>query len=71
VILFGSDYWQGLRQWIHDRLLEEGKIAAEDLELLHTLDDPQEACEVIQAFNERKLQEQAVPASDRNRSSTR
>src|SRR5438477_5910830 len=32
VILFGSAYWQGLRQCIHEVLLGEGKIAARALE---------------------------------------
>ena len=58
VILFGSSYWQGLKQWIHDRVLTEGKIAPPDLDLLVTTDEPERACEVIQVFNERKLQAQ-------------
>jgi uncharacterized protein (TIGR00730 family) len=63
VILFGSDYWRGLRQWIHDRALSEGKIAPADLELLVLSDDPQHTCEVIRQFNERKLTSEAAAAS--------
>jgi uncharacterized protein (TIGR00730 family) len=40
VVLVGTDYWSGLLQWIRERLLAEGKIAAEDLELLSVTDDP-------------------------------
>jgi uncharacterized protein (TIGR00730 family) len=40
VVLFGSDYWKGLLDWLRGRLLEEGKINAADLELFVTMDDP-------------------------------
>ena len=56
VILFGSSYWQGLKQWIQDRVLKEGKVAPADLELLMTTDEPEQVCEVIESFNQRKLQ---------------
>jgi uncharacterized protein (TIGR00730 family) len=42
VVLVGTDYWSGLLDWIRERLLDEGKIAAEDLELLSVTDDPLE-----------------------------
>src|SRR5438445_6262459 len=56
VILFGSSYWQGLKQWIQDRVLKEGKVAPADLDLLMTTDEPEQVCEVIESFNQRKLQ---------------
>jgi hypothetical protein len=40
VVLFGTDYWKGLLDWLRGRLLEEGKINAADLELFVTMDDP-------------------------------
>jgi hypothetical protein len=40
VVLFGSDYWGGLVDWIRDTMLEGGKIAHEDLDLIHLTDDP-------------------------------
>ena len=55
IVLFGTGYWQGLRQWIHDLVLKEGKIAASDLDLLVLTDDPEQACDVIQRFYERKI----------------
>ncbi|MDX1492465.1 MAG: TIGR00730 family Rossman fold protein [Longimicrobiales bacterium] len=42
VVLVGSDYWQGLVDWIRDRMLVEGKIADDDLNLLFVTDDPDE-----------------------------
>jgi uncharacterized protein (TIGR00730 family) len=42
VVLFGSDYWSGLLDWMRGRLLDEGKISAEDLELFRVCDDVEE-----------------------------
>src|SRR5215207_645017 len=42
VLLVGSDYWGGLVEWLGERLLAEGKIAAPDLELFCLTDDPVE-----------------------------
>lgn len=40
VVLFGSDYWQGLLDWMRDKMLAEGKILAKDLERLFVTDSP-------------------------------
>ena len=47
VILFGRHYWAGLIRWIQSRLVEEGKIAAADLDLLLLTDDPVLAAQVV------------------------
>lgn len=47
VILFGSDYWAGLLDWIRRVMLEEGKISPEDVDLLYITDSPEEAVQVI------------------------
>ncbi|MGI8423999.1 MAG: TIGR00730 family Rossman fold protein [Chloroflexota bacterium] len=47
VILFGSDYWRGLLDWIKGTVLQEGKISPGDLERLILTDDVQEARETI------------------------
>jgi uncharacterized protein (TIGR00730 family) len=39
VVLMGRQYWQGLLDWISERMLGEGKIGREDLELLCVTDD--------------------------------
>jgi uncharacterized protein (TIGR00730 family) len=40
VVLMGSDYWGGLLDWVRERMLAEGMIAPEDLELISVLDEP-------------------------------
>ena len=43
VVLFGVDYWKGLTDWIENTMAVEGKIAAEDLNIMLVTDDPEEA----------------------------
>ena len=55
VVLFGAEYWSGLRDWLAGRVAGEGKIDGKDLNLFHVTDDPAEAVAlVVQAREERK-----------------
>ncbi|MDY6973661.1 MAG: TIGR00730 family Rossman fold protein, partial [Thermodesulfobacteriota bacterium] len=47
IILVGSDYWNGLRKWIEDSLLEQGMISPEDMDLVNIIDDPDEVVKLI------------------------
>jgi uncharacterized protein (TIGR00730 family) len=62
VVLFGRDHWEGLLGWIRDRLLPEGFINAEDIDLLYVTDDPEEAVEtILRSLEERSLESPAEP----------
>jgi uncharacterized protein (TIGR00730 family) len=57
VILFGSEYWQGLLDWLAGPVLAGGKIGAADLELVHVVDDVEQAVRIIlEASDERSAQ---------------
>jgi len=44
VILLGKDYWKDLVGWIRKTMLGKHQlIGPNDLDLLHVIDDPQEA----------------------------
>ncbi|HET6380272.1 MAG TPA: TIGR00730 family Rossman fold protein [candidate division Zixibacteria bacterium] len=47
VVLFGTDYWGGLLQWIRARPLYEEKISPQDLDLLTVTDSVEEVARVI------------------------
>ena len=47
VVLYGSQYWHGMLEWIKGTVLSEGKIAEEDLKLLHLADSPAQIVEII------------------------
>jgi uncharacterized protein (TIGR00730 family) len=54
VVLFGSDYWRGLTDWLKATMATEGKIAPEDLDLMHITDDPADvAAHIVEARRER------------------
>jgi len=48
LILVGSEYWEGLIDWIKDKLLGEKRISLEDLEILQIMDDPEEIVKAVQ-----------------------
>ncbi|SFF36964.1 LOG family protein [Blastococcus tunisiensis] len=52
VILFGTEYWSGLLQWIRTTLAGTGTINATDLDLITVTDDIGEVMAVIQAADE-------------------
>ena len=47
VVLYGTDYWKGMMEWIRNKPLYEEKVSPEDLELLTITSDIDEACEAI------------------------
>ena len=51
IILFGTEFWSGLINWIKDVLLkEENNISEEDLDLIKIVDSPEEAVKQINEF---------------------
>jgi uncharacterized protein (TIGR00730 family) len=47
IVLFGSDYWQGLIEWLRSSMLGTGKISSADLELFTLTDDPEVAANTL------------------------
>jgi uncharacterized protein (TIGR00730 family) len=47
IILFGTDYWRGLLDWMRHTLLARGAISASDLELFDVTDDIEEVVAII------------------------
>ncbi len=43
VVFMGEDYWQHLRIFVRDSMVEAGTISEEDLDLVYRTDDPAEA----------------------------
>jgi uncharacterized protein (TIGR00730 family) len=48
IILVGSDYWDGLIDWIKVRLLQEKRISPEDLDVIQVMDSPEEIVRSVQ-----------------------
>lgn len=47
VVLFGSQYWQGLLAWLSSTMLNERNINPEDLGLIYLTDSPKDAVDFI------------------------
>lgn len=47
VVLFGVDYWSGLVEWIKARLLHDGMISSEDMDIISLADDPAEVLRIV------------------------
>jgi uncharacterized protein (TIGR00730 family) len=47
VVLFDSDYWAEMLDWVRRRVLEEGMISPDDVGLLHMTDTPEEAVDIV------------------------
>lgn len=47
VILFGTEYWEGLMEWVKCQLLESCTISPEDTGIIHLTDDPEEVLQIV------------------------
>ena len=45
-MLFDSDYWGEMAEWIRGELLADGMVSHGDLDLLHLTDDPDHAVQL-------------------------
>ncbi|MEN3039337.1 MAG: TIGR00730 family Rossman fold protein [Candidatus Kryptonium sp.] len=50
VVLMGSEYWEGLINWLRNTVLLEGNISPEDMAIFELTDDPKEAARIITEF---------------------
>lgn len=50
IVLFGSDYWEGLVSWITDAVEQNGYISDGDSQLLHVTDDAERAVQIMKDF---------------------
>jgi uncharacterized protein (TIGR00730 family) len=64
-VLLGSDHWHGLLDWLHERVLAQGMISADDERLLVVTDDAQEAVDtIVDCYIEQCTQPVAMPARE-------
>jgi uncharacterized protein (TIGR00730 family) len=62
VVLFDSDYWGEMVDWINSEVLADGMISSEDMELLYVTDDPAEAVRlVVESYDSRGAPSPAEP----------
>ena len=67
VILVGSAFWRGLLDWFRDRLVGEGMIAPQDMDLIQLIDEPAAVVEAIFSFYESR---EPAPAESERQAGT-
>jgi uncharacterized protein (TIGR00730 family) len=62
VVLFDTDYWDELLEWLREELLAQGMIAPDDVDLLHVTDDAERAVEIVlESYESRNPRSPAEP----------
>lgn len=46
IVLVGTEYWSGLIAWIREKMIGEGTVSPEDIDLVKIVDDPAEAVRI-------------------------
>jgi uncharacterized protein (TIGR00730 family) len=64
VVLFGTEFWGGLLDWMKQRLLSYGTISEDDFELITLTDDIDEVVEVMNCHRRHKLEKIERSAQD-------
>lgn len=54
IVLIGKEYWQGLVEWIQEKLIENGYIHENDMDIFYLTDDVDDAVQYICDFYEDK-----------------
>jgi uncharacterized protein (TIGR00730 family) len=54
IVLFGSDYWGGLVDWLRERMLGEGYVSPGDVEMLAVCDDFERVIEIVEDVEHRR-----------------
>ena len=54
IVLYGSDYWRGLTDWLRGPVEAEGMVSPGDVDLLELTDDPEHVLELVRAVEHRR-----------------
>jgi uncharacterized protein (TIGR00730 family) len=54
VILYGTEYWGGLVEWLRDPVEAEGKVSTDDVDLIEVTDDPRRVMELVRGVDHRR-----------------
>ena len=52
VILFGTEYWSGLIDWLRQRVLAANNITQDDVDSIHVVDEPERVRDIVVAYHQ-------------------
>ena len=47
VVLYGTEYWQGMLDWLRSIVVSGGKLSADELDLIQLADSPQDVVRIV------------------------
>jgi hypothetical protein len=62
VVLYDSEHWSRMLDWVRDELLAERLVSPEDIDMLSLTDDIEEAVEIVVDCYKRRCSETPAPA---------
>jgi len=60
IVLFGSEFWSGLLDWIQGTLISYEVISADDINYIKVTDDPQEVLDIMMEHREWKAEQRQL-----------
>jgi len=60
IVLFGSEFWSGLLDWIKGTLISYKVISADDIDYIKVTDDPQEVLDIMMEHREWKAEQRQL-----------
>ena len=55
VILYGSQYWGGMIEWLRQMVLAANNITQEDVDSIHVVDEPERVRDIVVEYHEKAL----------------
>lgn len=55
VILYGSEYWSGLIDWLRARVLAANNISQEDVDAVHVVDSPEAVRDIVVEYHAKSV----------------
>jgi uncharacterized protein (TIGR00730 family) len=55
VVLYGSEYWGGLVDWLRARVLPANNITQEDVDAIHIADSPERVRDIVVEYHEKAM----------------
>jgi uncharacterized protein (TIGR00730 family) len=57
IVLFDSDYWDEMLDWVRDEMLDDGLISPEDFDGLLVTDEPEQAVQLVVSHYDQRVAE--------------
>jgi len=57
VILYGSDYWAGMIDWLRKTMLAANNISQDDVDSIHVVDEPEQVRDIVVEYHRKALQD--------------